>query len=363
MNITKSEKYFLELLKVSVGNATELITCPTEREWEEIFIIAKKHAMSGIVSEALDIIPDFQRPNRQLLFKWLCVTLEIEKINRHQNIRINQLIHFFGQKHIACAILKGQSVALYYPNPLRRIPGDIDIWLEGDRKYIMSCLHDLNVKLGEIVYHHVDADIFEDTDVEVHFRPSWLWNPFRNIKLQKWFKLESNKQMNHSYYLPDGSEIKCPTRDFNAVYLLMHIYRHVFDEGIGIRQLADYYYCIIKDGNNDIVKHNIEMFGLLNFAGAIMFVLHIVFGLSPGFYIVQPDMRRGAFLLDEIMKAGNFGRFDTRVSQNYKKRTFSNLYRKLKHNARFFLMYPGELFWELPFKIWHYIWRLSVNNR
>ena len=50
-----------------------------------------------------------------------------------------------------------------------------------------------------------------------------------------------------------GERIACPTRDFNAVFLLIHIYRHFFDEGIGLRQLMDYYYCIIRDGDNRYV--------------------------------------------------------------------------------------------------------------
>lgn len=85
-----------------------------------------------------------------------------------------------------------------------------------------------------------------------------------------------------------GARIACPTRDFNAVFLLIHIYRHFFDEGIGLRQLMDYYYCIIRDGDNRYVVNLLKRFGLLRFASALMFVLHVVFGLPEEKFFGQP---------------------------------------------------------------------------
>ena len=40
--------------------------------------------------------------------------------------------------------------------------------------------------------------------------------------------------------LPDGYvEITVPTLSFNVIYILSHLYRHVFSEVIGLRQLID----------------------------------------------------------------------------------------------------------------------------
>ena len=364
MELVKTEQYFLELLKVSVGNSRSLSSCPTDIEWQEIYLLSQKQAMQGMIFDALDIIPNQQKPPKQLLFRWLYSLLEIEKKNKLLNIRAEQLTEKLAQKRIDSCILKGQPLGLYYPNSLRRVPGDIDIWLDGGRKYIMNFLKDIDAPTGEIVYHHVDADLFKDVDVEIHFRPSWLWNPIRNYRPQKWFKEEASVQMhNIAHLVNDGKSISNPTRDFNAVYLLLHIYRHFFDEGIGLRQLTDYYYCIKKDGNNTLVKEKLASFGLQDFAAAMMFVLEKVFGLSHDCFIVQPDAKRGMVLLHEILQAGNFGHYDTRVSQDYKKLTLGNLFRKLRRNFHFFLLYPDELIWEFPFKVWHYLWRLRVNKK
>ncbi len=364
MDLIRSEQYFLELLRIFVGNCSSMSSSPTDYEWQEIYLLAQKHALQGIVFDAIAIIPNQQKPPKQLLFRWLYSVLEIEKKNKLLNIRAEQLTEMLVTKHIDNCILKGQPLALYYPNPLRRVPGDIDIWLQGGRKNIVNFLKNINIPTGEIVYHHVDAEIFDDVDVEIHFRPSWLWNPVRNYRLQKWFKKEASVQMhNVTSFVDSEKSIYNPTRDFNAVYLLLHIYRHFFDEGIGLRQLTDYYFCIKKPGNNAEVRKELAKFGLLDFASAMMFVQKEVFGLSHDFFIVQPDSKRGRVLLNEILHAGNFGRHDTRVSQNYQKRTLGNLFRKLRRNLRFFLLYPDELIWELPFAICHFLWRLMVNRK
>lgn len=54
-------------------------------------------------------------------------------------------------------------------------------------------------------------------------------------------------QCSNVVILPDGfGEITVPTLSFNVIYILSHLYRHVFTEGIGLRQLLDYYFVIEK---------------------------------------------------------------------------------------------------------------------
>lgn len=78
--------------------------------------------------------------------------------------------------------------------------------------------------------------------MEAHFRPLFLDSPLRNHRLQGWFQL--NEQFGvHDAKIGD-CVIPTPIVSFNAVYQLCHIYRHLFDEGIGLRQLLDYYFVL-----------------------------------------------------------------------------------------------------------------------
>lgn len=44
----------------------------------------------------------------------------------------HRLVHEFNESGIKCCILKGESVAQYYPNPNLRVSSDIDILIEKD---------------------------------------------------------------------------------------------------------------------------------------------------------------------------------------------------------------------------------------
>ena len=91
------------------------------------------------------------------------------------------------------------------------------------------------------------------------------------------------------------------------VYQLSHLYHHFFDEGIGMRQIIDYYFVLLKvDGKNLFNKtslfRELKYLGLWKFAGAVMYVLHEVLGLPEEKMIAPIDERRGKLLLSEILE-------------------------------------------------------------
>ena len=52
--------------------------------------------------------------------------------------------------------------------------------------------------------------------------------------------------------LPDGAgDIAIPTTAFNVVYQLTHLYHHFFDEGIGMRQIIDYF-LVVNDFSKNV---------------------------------------------------------------------------------------------------------------
>ena len=70
-------------------------------------------------------------------------------------------------------------------------------------------------------------------------------NPIYHVRLQKWFRRNADLQCSHIVRLPDGAgDIAIPTTAFNVIYQLTHLYHHFFDEGIGMRQIIDYYYVV-----------------------------------------------------------------------------------------------------------------------
>lgn len=365
--MSPAEKHFSRLVRIAVGCESELAENPSEDVWEEIYTLVRKQALTGVLYAGIERLPRAQRPPLPILLDWYALAEKIKMQNARLNRQATVLCLRFTQARFPSTVLKGQGVAQFYPRPELRQAGDIDIWVAGGHRRIVPFLRK-RCPVGEVVYHHVDTRMFKNTEVEVHFRPSWFWNPVHNRRLQRWFAAQAPAQMSHAVALPGEVEgFVAPTRSFNAVFLLLHIYRHLFDEGIGLRQLMDYYYVLCQpEGaeplDREAVCRLLRRFGLSRFAAAVMYVLREVFGLEENCFLLPPDSRRGRMLLDEIMLAGNFGQYDVRLVRA-RRGTVANLVRKMRRNARFLRYYPQEILWEFPFKIWHYCWRKAVNRR
>ena len=130
-----------------------------------------------------------------------------------------------------------------YPNPYSRTPGDIDIWVEGGDKRVISFVRSISPH-EKACYHHIEFPSYKGVEVEVHYRPSFLLCFWHNRKLQKYYERVKEEQFSHRVMLGEQGEIAIPTVEFNLIFQLTHIYAHLMNEGIGLRQLLDYYYVL-----------------------------------------------------------------------------------------------------------------------
>lgn len=355
----KQQKIFFDFLRFCIGSAKEIPGSLKEVDWKELYAIAQKQALLGVLFYGIRRLPKELAPEQKLLMQWMVMAEQIRK----QNIRLFQdsvkVCQNFENEGFANCILKGQGNALLYPDPYMRTPGDIDIYLSGGRKKIMKYVD--QVCPNQVMrYHHVDFPVMK-TAIEVHFTPSYMFCPIHNRRIQKWFEKVMGEQCNHRVSLPDGyGEIHVPQVSFNVIYILSHLYRHIFTEGIGLRQLLDYYYVLISDDLlliRDRVQKKLKHLGLWKFAQAVMFVMKEVFGLSEDRMIAPMDEKEGRFLLDEIMRGGNFGQYDDRMGSKVDESKIHRYFRMNLRNLRFVKHYPTEAVCEPVFRTWFAGWK------
>ena len=298
----------------------------------------------------------------------------------------------FEKEGFRACLLKGQGLALCYPDPSLRYPGDIDIWVrprpqsgssnaatqrsnatasrsshssfhfslftyreDADIRTVIAYCRQF-VPEAKACYHHIDFLKAGDVPVEVHYRPSWLNNPFHNRRLQRYFLEHADAQF--SNLQPQG--FAAPTWEFNVVFLLSHIANHLLHEGIGLKQVIDYYYLLRSQTERRSIESYEQEFrrlGLLPFARQLMWVLCQVLGLDEQLLVARQDERRGRLLLSEMLAGGNFGMHDDRpLSGFYASGLKSNLQRVVR-DLRMMRYFPSESLWEPAFRIWHYFWR------
>ena len=359
MNNNIVDKLFFELIQVSVENRTCITKVPSTDEWNELHQKAKIQAIVGMIFYAISKLPKNQMPESKILLSWYAESEFIKRRNMLMNQRTAEATKQFADSGMRSLILKGQANASYYPYPEYRMPGDIDILVEGKRKDIIKyVLQRDDVK--HVQFHHVDYALFDDVEVEVHFIPSLLNNYFANEKLQAFFKRYLNSCFGNNIEIGCNQRICMLTHKPNLVMQLVHIYGHYLFSGIGMRQFFDLYYLlkVAQFSKLDRIElcSFIKEIGIEKFVGAVMFVLMDVFGASEDLLICPVNQKEGKYLLDEIMIGGNFGMYDKRYI-NKKRSKFKSFCFVTYRNFRLFRRFPSDCIWYMVCRISQFLWR------
>ena len=463
-------------LKYCLGYKRNMSRMIAGMDWQALYSFASKQALLGLCFDGIERLgkeySEELRLNpigRELLMTWMGKAQQIRRQNMKVNAVASKLYSMLREDGLRCCILKGQGNALIYPNAYSRNPGDIDVWVNASRERIMEYAQK-KFELGDdIRLQHLETSL-DGVPVELHFFPCSMNNPIYHARLQKWFRRNADLQCSHIVGLPDGAgDIAIPTTAFNVVYQLTHLYHHFFDEGIGMRQIIDYYYVVcdfykvyqnsskitpslffdkasctrqfeselslhslaslfpLKEGSTshpdpltlrgeggnrptrcseplrskdggpskvspdcagwdrlsiegdnsagsttvvtsyastalDVAQRELKYLGLWKFAGAVMYVLKEVLGLSEDKMIVPVDEKRGRLLLAEILDGGNFGRHFSKYGHFTQKGMAKKYFLKIWRNMHFVRYYPAEALCEPLFRTWHFFWRLKYKK-
>ena len=337
--------------------------------WQKLYSFASKQAILGLCFEGVERLgeeyPKELKKNpieKELLMTWMGKSQQIHRQNMKVNAVAGKLFSMLREDGFRCCVLKGQGNALMYPNPYSRTPGDIDVWVNASREEITEYAK-CHFKLeDDIRFHHLETTI-DGVPVELHFFPCSMNNPLYHARLQKWFKRNVDLQCSNVVSLPGGiGGIAIPTTAFNVIYQLMHLYHHFFDEGIGMRQIIDYYYVVNNNellAIKDTLQRELQHLGWWKFAGAVMYVLHEALGLSEEMMIAPMDEKRGKLLLSEIQNGGNFGQHFTKYGYFTQQGMAKKYFLKIWRNMHFVKYYPAEALCEPIFRTWHFFWRMK----
>ncbi|GAB6981663.1 nucleotidyltransferase family protein [Prevotella dentasini] len=360
---------YIEFLRFCLHEEAEIPECVSDMNWHALLAFARKQSIVGTCWEGVSRLSDIaNKPTEDDILEWMSIVGTIRKRNRQTDKVAAWTTENFRKEGFETCLLKGQGAALLYPDPLLRMPGDVDVWVrpEGGQKEkeVIAYVRRFCPK-SKACYHHIDFVSKENIPIEVHYRPQWMNSPIHNHRLQKFFAQEADRQFNHTAELPNGSgSISVPTVRFNIVFMLAHVYNHLLHEGIGFRQLIDYYYLLRNRPATDKETNWADLFrklGLKSFARAVMWLMQSVFGLEEKYLLDKPDKRLGQLLLNEMTEGGNFGKYDERtLSGTYTSPMAKNVQRILR-DIRLMWYFPSECLWEPWFRIYHWIWRKRNN--
>ena len=249
---------YFNFLKYCLGNKVNISDFVVTADWRQLYSFASKQAILGFSFDGVERLGK-EYPNKlsqnpigqDLLMTWMGKAHQIRRQNMMVNAVAAKLYAQLRKDGLRCCILKGQGNALMYPNPYSRTPGDIDVWVNASKTEIIKYTKKHFLHGDNISYHHLETSV-DGVPIELHFFPCMVNNPIYNARLQKWFKRNADLQCSNVVALPDDTgEIAMPTTAFNVIYQLCHLYHHFFDEGIGMRQITDYF-LVVNDFSKNV---------------------------------------------------------------------------------------------------------------
>ena len=354
-----------ELIKVSLGHRKQLSKSLSPEEWRELHEHAIKQAVVGIAFKGVEKLPKRQWPPLALLYEWIGLTEQIRRQNTLIDKQTHEIWKHLKEDGLDVVVLKGQGIATYYDVRWKgdteklgifRQSGDIDIWIKGGYQRVCDYVQQTH-PTDDVAYHRFHCNYYKYTEVELHHRPTLMRNLFDNKKIERWY----NSFGADSFVYLDEKGFAVPSVDFNRIYILTHIYRHFLFEGIGLRQVIDYYFVLRSDVGyrKDNVAKILQNLRLMRFAEAIMWILHTQLGLEEQYLICGMNEKEGQFVLSEILQTGNFGQGDKRY--NYKR--YYKLRHHIAHGSHLLLHYPSEVIWTPIWLIYHKLWKWNKKRK
>ena len=383
----KQLQIFFGFLRFSIGSAKEIPDSLKEVDWKEQYAIAKKQCLVGVLFDGIKRLPADVGMDKGLLFQWMAQNQTLRKANARLDKAAVEVAEWFGRKGFRTCVLKGQGNALLYPPGMERTPGDIDLWVDGGDKRVISFVRSISPD-EKVCYHHIGFPEYNGVEVEVHFRPSFLFCFRHNRRLQGYYERVMDGQFAHKVKLGEQGEVAVPKAEFNLIFQLTHIFTHLMNEGIGLRQLVDYFFLLkntdfIGNTNGDgfllntdftdntdriggnadgvdrrLLQDELRRLGLWEFAGAVMYIMQEVFGMPAYRLIVPPHEKYGKFVLNEVLEAGNFGQYDKRNWFGHS--ALGHNLQRLYRDMRLVRYFPEEALSEPFFRIWHFFWRKRI---
>jgi len=233
-NLTKEQKTLLLFLHRSFGR--EALIIPENIDWMTLDSITTSQgvisfAFDGASAMKVDLPPEI---NDKWKIKTLRGVVKNERLLRAQD----EIFGWFTQMAIPAVVLKGSSVSRYYPDPNLRALGDIDILVQKtDLEKVRTLLEQNGYVLHESDHAFHLGFSRKGVYVEIHYAVTSFPDSAGGRVTEQYT----------SHFLDDICQGVVEDHAFpvlnesnQALALLLHMIRHMFDEGIGLRQLSDW---------------------------------------------------------------------------------------------------------------------------
>ena len=367
--MNQSTSLFLWLLRAALFDEKLDVSAFAEADWRQIFHLANVQTVSSLILDGMGMLPSsvLQIPFdiKMMLFAKMQRMEQINTLHRSVIVKIYKALKAEG---IQAVFMKGQTVSLRYPNPLRRTPGDIDFVVASeDFDRTMAVMEKIGKVDHGLVHEHHGMAWVDDVMVEPHYKVHNYQRPSTDQAMQEIFSSVFPSKLSSADI--DGYEVPVFSPTFESVFLISHMVNHVYEEGLGLRQVIDYamflHHCADKI---DWMQHHEWLYRMrMERAWRIFTCICVEYLGLPLPSQVEPfsynERKRAAKMMDDILKVGNFGRGKYVFQHRGMMDAWRNYCWVAKRCLRLGFVCPSEARWWMISKVIRFFWKKNKKMR
>lgn len=312
--MTLTQKQLIELIKFALGGECDK-SILTSLDIQALFGAAQGQTVLGLAMDGLEklSLPLSNRDDRQILFSWVGTREMIYQQNTLHRKTLKTIHELLKSNGIQEVYMKGVTVALRYPQPLHRTVGDIDfVVAKDDFKRTLEALEKIAKVDYDLVHEHHGMAHIGDITIEPHYKVHNYQYEANDKAMQEIFDDVFPNKLR--YVDIDDEQVPMFPPTMESVFLISHMVNHVYEEGLGLRQVIDYRQLLENDSDKIDWTLHTEYLQRMHMTRAFRVFTRICekyLGLSTSICKLQytsSEVRFADKMIEDIMNVGNFGR-------------------------------------------------------
>lgn len=335
--------------------------------WKDVIHLADVETVKGLLLDGISLLPKEFMPDEDTVMD---LAGRQNKIVQHNQVHwetIVQIDKALKANGITAVFMKGQITALRYPKPLHRQPGDIDFVVSKDDFHKTLDVLDTIGKVDRtIVHEHHGMAWVNGVTVEPHYKVHNYQRPSTDRAMQEMFaEIFPYKLLKADI---DGNNVNIFPPTFESVFLVSHMVNHVYEEGLGLRQVIDYAMFLDKNADKiDWLQHDEFLYRMrLQRAFRIFTCICVKYlGLTLPSQVEPFSYKERQWakkLMTNIFEVGNFGRGINPASGTGLRRAFYRYIRTIKRCIKMDFICPSEARWWIISKITRFYWKTKEKK-
>lgn len=323
----------------------------TDTQWWEVYRMAVRQTVVGIVWRGLHHLPDPLLPGDAMMIRWVAKADSIERRSRQMNAVTLRLLRLMEENGLHPILLKGQSVATLYEHPLMRQCGDIDLYFPSkDEELRAAHLMESHACTMEQRPDGSRCYSWQGVEVEHHSHLFDLHTPWLHGYLSSLIRQHGFTNQSLSHQPADTASVPAPL--LCLLLLDAHMLKHLMGNGLGLRQFCDMaraYHTLRGNYSPAELEAVYRRTGLLKWNLQLHAFLVSHLGLSPhDLPYACTENTASPRLLHIILDGGNFGQYREsggKVFHSGWERKLWTFFSFWKHRDFSYAYAPAEAFW------------------